>query len=152
MRRRFSRFVSVGLGNVCTFACYFSNLHETTLFLRFLCMCFISTQTNKQTAVDVKHWKRNTAVDVTLTAFRCTSFRSACCFVVLVFVLFVAECETQTDKRQLMSLKQTRNGSSRDVKHRTVDVDFGFCVQARREGIHCNDVTTHVLTRDIKDV
>ena len=128
----------------------FPNLHETTLFAFFLCMCFISTetQTNKQTAVDVKHWKRDTAVDVTFTAFRCTSFWSACC----CFVLFVAECKTQTDKRQLMSLKQTRNGSSRDVKHRTVDVIFGFCVQARREGIHCNDVTTHVLTRDIKDV
>ena len=44
----------------------------------------------------------------------------------LFLFLFVAECKTQTDKRQLMSLKQTRNGSSRDVKHRTVDVDFGF--------------------------
>ena len=65
---------------------------------------------------------------------------------------FVSECETQTDKRQLMSLKQTRNCSTVDVEHRTVYVLFLFCVQARREGIHCNDVTTYVLTRDIKDV
>ena len=32
VRQRFSRFVTVGLGNGCTFARYFSNLHETTLF------------------------------------------------------------------------------------------------------------------------
>ena len=37
------------------------------------------------------------------------------------------------------------------VKHRTVDVNFGFAFK-HREGIHCRDVTTHVLTRDIKDV
>ena len=61
----------------------FQTCMKQLYFLRFfVCMCFIptETQTNKQTAVDVKHWKRNTAVDVTLTAFRCTSFRSACCF------------------------------------------------------------------------
>ena len=40
---RFSRFVTVGLGNVCMFARYFSNLHETTLFA-FCGMCFISTK------------------------------------------------------------------------------------------------------------
>ena len=72
-----------------------------------------------------------------------------CGFCVCACALFQLK---QTNRRQLMSLKQTRNCSSRDVKHRTVDVIFGFCVQARREGIHCNDVTTHVLTRDIKDV
>ena len=37
---------------------------------------------------------------------------------------FVAECKTQTDKRQLMSLKQTRDASTVDVEHRTVCVVF----------------------------
>ena len=43
MLQTFSRFVTVGLGMFVRFACYFSNLHGTTLFL-FLCMCFISTE------------------------------------------------------------------------------------------------------------
>ena len=37
------------------------------------------------------------------------------------------------------------------VEHRTVDVEFGFAFK-HGEGIHCRDVKTHVLTRDIKDV
>ena len=34
------------------------------------------------------------------------------------------KCKTQTDKRQLMSLKQTRDASTVDVEHRTVCVVF----------------------------
>ena len=56
MLRMFSRFVTVGLGMFARFCMLFSNLHGTTLVLRFG-MCFISTEfkQTKQTAVDVKH-------------------------------------------------------------------------------------------------
>ena len=104
------------------------------LYLRFLCMCFISTEL-KQTKQTDGSWcealKRSTAVDVTLTASRCTSFRSACC---LLLFWFVSECETQTDKRQLMSLKQTRNCSTVDVEHRTVYVVFWFLRSSTERG------------------
>ena len=53
-------------------------------------------------------------------------------------------------------MKQTKQTAvdvkhSSHVEHRTVDVAFGFAFK-HGEGIHCKDVTTHVLTRDIKDV
>ena len=36
MLQMFSRFVTVGLGMFARFACYFSNLHGTTLFAFFV--------------------------------------------------------------------------------------------------------------------
>ena len=43
MLQMFSRFVTVGLGMFARFACYFQTCMEQ-LYLRFLCMCFISTE------------------------------------------------------------------------------------------------------------
>ena len=76
----------------------FPNLHETALFA-FFCACALfltETQTNKQTAVDVKHWKWNTAVDVTLTASRCTSFRSVCCLLLFLVCRWMRNANRQT--------------------------------------------------------
>ena len=62
-----------------------------------------------------------------------------------VLFLFVAECKTQTDKRQLMSLKQTRDASTVDVEHRTVYV-FVLFLRSSTERGNLLDVTAHVLT------
>ena len=71
----------------------------------------------------------------------------------VVFFWFVAKCKTQTDKRQLMSLKQTRDASTVDVEHRTVCVVFlVFAFKHGEREFTAKDVTTYVLTRDIKDV
>ena len=43
MLQMFSRFVTVGLGMFARFACYFQTCMEQ-LYLRCLCMCFISTE------------------------------------------------------------------------------------------------------------
>ena len=74
---------------------------------------------NKQTAVDVKHW--NEARQLMWHLLHPDARRLG---VHVVFFWFVAECKTQTDKRQLMSLKQTRDASTVDVEHRTVCVVF----------------------------
>ena len=117
------------------------------LYLRFWCMCFISTEL-KQTKQTDGSWcealKRSTAVDVTLTASRCTSFRSACC---LLLFWFVSDCETQTDKRQLMSLKQTRNCSTVDVEHRTVYVLFCFFAFKHGEREFTAKMSQHMFWR-----
>ena len=113
----------------------FSNLHGTTLFAFFSACALFQLNPNEWNKQTDGSWcealKRSTAVDVTLTAFRCTSFRSACC---LLLFLFVAECKTQTDKRQLMSLKQTRDASTVDVEHRTVYVVFWFLRSSTERG------------------
>ena len=70
------------------------------LYLRFfvhvLYFNWTQNRRNKQTAVDVKHWKRSTAVDVTLTASRCTSFRSACCLLLVLVCLWMRNANRQT--------------------------------------------------------
>ena len=77
----------------------FSNLHGTTLFAFFVHVLYFNwtqNRRNKQTAVDVKHWKRSTAVDVTLTASRCTSFWSACCLLLVLVCLWMRNANRQT--------------------------------------------------------
>ena len=133
MLQMFSRFVTVGLGMFARFACYFQTCMEQ-LYLRFFVhvLYFNWTQineTNKQTAVDVKHWDE--AQQLMWHLLHPDARRLG---VHVVFFWFVAECKTQTDKRQLMSLKQTRDASTVDVEHRTVCVVFWFLRSSTERG------------------
>ena len=49
MLQTFSRFVTVGLGMFARFACYFSNLHGTTLFAFLFGACALFQLNPKQT-------------------------------------------------------------------------------------------------------
>ena len=61
---------------------------------------------------------------------------------------FFFECSLDVKQTKQMAVDVKH---SSHVEHRTVDVILVFAFK-HGEGIHCRDVTTHVLTRDIKDV
>ena len=70
------------------------------LYLRFLCACALFQLNPKQTKQTDGSWcealKRSTAVNVTLTAFRCTSFRSACCLLLFLVCRRMRNANRQT--------------------------------------------------------
>ena len=66
----------------------------------FLCACALFQLNPKQTKQTDGSWcgalKRSTAVDVTLAAFRCTSFRSACCLLLFLVCRRMRNASRQT--------------------------------------------------------
>ena len=130
MLEMFSRFVTVGLGMFARFCMLFSNLHGTTLFAFLACALF-QPNLNKQTNGSWCEARQSCGTLQLMSNANKTngswceaqSFGSAC----RLREFFWCSLDVKQTKQTAVDVKHNSH-----VKHRTVDVDFGFCVQARR--------------------
>ena len=99
----------------------------------FLCACALFQLNPKQTKQTDGSWcgalKRSTAVDVTLTAFRCTSFRSACC------LLLVLVCRRMRNANRQTAVDVTETNAKRQFSwceaQNSLVFSFGFAFKHR---------------------